>query len=121
MMRFVLAVLNLLGFPGIGTWLAGHKRTGIIQLLLHVIGMGLTLGGFCCVAPIFLPYFKSAEGFRDYLENGLPGGFGPVLLPLTISFIGVIIFLSNWLWSATTTKPANEGKTPPPLPREPRH
>jgi hypothetical protein len=114
MMRFVLAVLNLLGFPGLGTWLAGRKRTGITQITIHLIGTGLSLGGFCMITWVLLPTFKSRDAFLDYLQNGPPG---PVLLPLTITLIGIAIFLSNWLWSAATTKPVNDNKTPPPLPR----
>ena len=121
MMRFVLALLNLLGFPGIGTYLAGHKRSGIVQIILHLIGTGLTLGGFAVISPVFLPIFSSTDAFRDCVENGLPGGFEPIIVPLSIALCGAVIFLCNWLWSATTTKPANDGKVPPPLPTQSRH
>ncbi|MDR1192387.1 MAG: hypothetical protein LBK60_12120 [Verrucomicrobiales bacterium] len=102
MMRFVLAVLNLLGWPGLGSWLAGHKRAGLIQAILHLLATLLTVAGFCQTIHRLLPWLNpSAPLLRQF--EGIP--LRPLLIPLTVTCAGLIIFAANWLWSATTTKP----------------
>jgi len=118
MMRFVLALLNLLGFPGVGTYLAGHKRTGIIQIIIHIIGMGLSVGGFCFIIPSMMPAFKNPDTLSDYIINGgMVRDLPTIGIPLLIAALGAVIFLVNWFWSATTTKPLRQ--EPPPIPGHP--
>jgi hypothetical protein len=120
MTRLVLALLNLLGCPGLGTFLAGRRRAGLIQICLHFTGTALTIGGFCLALPVMWPVVNDTAALREFLQYGLPAGSGPVWPPLLVGLIGSAIFFANWLWSATTTQPAASGKTPPPLPSDRR-
>jgi len=119
-MRIVLALLNLLGFPGVGTLLAGHKRAGLAQLALGLSGFALTLMPFIYLAgKIHLPPSELLSDpsavARSLLEQSQQALSAPALLPpLSLSLLGILLFFVNWLWSATTTGKVRP--TPPPLP-----
>jgi TRAP-type C4-dicarboxylate transport system permease small subunit len=115
MMRLVLAILNLLGYPGVGTYLAGHQRAGVIQILLHTVGFILSVGGMVVIARQAWPHCDNLVTISDWLAGNLPA----LALPLGVASLGMIIFLVNWLWSATTTKPVGaNAKSQNPNPKE---
>ncbi len=114
MIRLILALLNLLGFPGIGTLLAGHKRTGLIQLALAFIGGALTLLPILPIIHIVSPYLSDSNQLTEKLESGELISLSTLVITLLLSLIGIFIFSGTWLWSSVTTAPRK--KTPPPLP-----
>ena len=114
MIRLVLALLNLLGFPGIGTLLAGHKKSGLIQLCLGVIGFALTVLPLYPILKVASPYLSDPVQLNAQLQNGTLITPARLLGLTLVSLGGMFLFFCNWLWSSTTTKPRT--KTPPPLP-----
>ena len=114
MIRLILALLNLLGFPGIGTLLAGHKKTGIIQLLLGMSGFVLTVLPFLPLLKILVPRFADSGNLLQEIQNGTLLPPEQILTMLGYSILGMLLFFCNWLWSSFTTKPRPQ--TPPPLP-----
>jgi hypothetical protein len=104
MKRALLALVNLLTVPGLGTWAAGRKKQAMIQGALSVFGSVVT--GW----PIwsFFRYLRkqglTVEEFQRRVQSGdVPVEWEPILTVLSISLLGILIFASNWLWSAFTT------------------
>ena len=119
MIRLILALLNLLGFPGIGTLLAGHKKTGVIQLLLGTLGFALTVLPFFPLLKILIPRFCDSGNLLQEMQNGTLLPPDQLLGMLGYAFLGMFLFFCNWLWSSFTTQPCP--KTPPPLPDFSKH
>ncbi|MEM6886044.1 MAG: hypothetical protein AAF571_13535, partial [Verrucomicrobiota bacterium] len=115
LMRFVFGLMNMLGVAGVGTYMAGRKRMGIIQIIL-------SLTSFCLTLFPMLYLFSLIEKFEgvNFLvwQIGLYQGEYELrteyLKPFGISVAAVLLFLINLLWSLTTTKPVKD--TPPPIP-----
>jgi len=112
-LRWVLALLNALGVVGVGTFLAGHRKTGITQMVISISSFSLT------IIPMFLFYRETSgagEGMLQWYlallrgERWESGG----LFWLALACFGVLLFGLNWLWGWTTTRP--NAKAPPPLP-----
>lgn len=113
-LRWVLALLNALGVVGVGTWLAGHRKTGIIQMVISVTAFSLT------IVPLFFFYRATAqegEGLLIWYLALLKGEAwnSDGLIWLGWSVLGMLLFAVNWLWGWTTTRP--DRKSPPPLPK----
>jgi hypothetical protein len=78
--------INLLGLPGLGSWIAGRK-VGLIQGAMAITGLIMTVA--CLV------FFVAA-----WIRTGsLPEGFPPHLL---LGVAGVFVFGLAWLWSLAT-------------------
>jgi hypothetical protein len=114
LLRLIFALLNMLGIVGVGTYLAGHKRVGCIQISISLIALALS------VLPLFyLAHLIQQDGFgfiQWYI--GLFTGSSRIeanyLPPFLVMLAGVVLFAVNLAWSFTTTKPVQA--TPPPLP-----
>jgi len=78
--------VNLLGLPGLGSWVAG-QRIGICQMILSLMGFGLTVFWFVSTLMLWL---RAGE---------IPLDGGSQLL---IGLAGVGIFTLAWLWSLET-------------------
>ncbi len=71
-LKHILAfLLNLIVWPGTGTWLLGNSRLGALQMLAYFIGATLILSG----------------GF------GITGGLATIL-----GFLGIGALLGGWAW-----------------------
>lgn len=112
-LRWILALLNALGVVGVGTFLAGHRKTGITQIIISASAFALT------VIPLFMFYRSTArdgEGILKWylallgMERWDDGG----LFWLGWACLGMVLFGLNWLWGWTTTRP--NAQAPPPLP-----
>ena len=79
-------VLNLLGLPGLGSALAG-KRTGLLQMLFALAGMGLSI--FWVI--LFIREWVQTQTFPS------DGG-----RDLMTGVVGVLLFAVGWFWSLVT-------------------
>ncbi len=77
---------NLLGLPGLGSFLAGQRFVGAAQMLLALTGFGLNL--FWCVA-------FAAQWITKQLP--LDGGH-----QFRWGLIGVGLFALSWFWGLAT-------------------
>lgn len=115
MKRLFLAVVNLLTIPGVGTWAAGRKQLGLIQSGVSILGMLLTFWPIWSLYRYLEIQQLSPEEFQRRVEMGdVPVEWQPILLVLSFSLLGILIYVLNWLWSAFTTAPT----TPPAIPRD---
>lgn len=82
-------VWNQLATPGLGTWLAGRRTVGLLQ-------MGLAFAGFFVVCAAFLAtvraVWESAGGDSDFAV-GLPASWKA----------GFVLFGIAWLWAAMSS------------------
>ncbi len=115
LVRMIFALLNLLGVAGVGTYLSGRKRIGVIQIILSLSFFSLTLLPMLYLISLI----KKMEGI-GYLtwqigvyqgEYQMRAEYFP---PFLIALGAMVLFFINMLWSLTTTKPRAD--TPPPLP-----
>lgn len=73
-----------LSMPGIGSWMAGRKYLGVLQLILAIIGQLYTLLGFFTMLAHIINY-----GTQDAFTT--PG--------ILTAFSGLGIFLLAWIWA----------------------
>jgi len=115
LLRVVFAVLNTLGVVGVGTYLAGHRKTGVVQLGISLIALATTLIPFM----VFLS--RANPNDQNFITWYLDLLSHKAEIPLEawkwflFSLAGVGLFLVNLFWSWCTTRPKDSG--PPPLPR----
>ena len=78
--------INLLGLPGLGSWIAGRK-VGLVQAALALSGM-----------------IVSAMGVISFVVGWIHTGHQPETLmsDLKLSFEGVALFLTGWVWALIT-------------------
>jgi hypothetical protein len=79
---------NVLVLPGLGTITAGLRTTGILQIFMSLVGMGITLGWF---AWFFMEYYRTRE-----LQEALQ-------VRLWLGFAGVGLFMLSWTWALATS------------------
>jgi TM2 domain-containing membrane protein YozV len=79
--------LNLLALPGLGSFLAGRRWTGVVQATLALAGLGLILWWA-------LGFLAAWVRTLTFPENG-----GPHLL---LCAIGALLSLTAWLWGLVT-------------------
>jgi hypothetical protein len=79
--------INLLGLPGLGSWIAG-RRVGLIQAALALLGMIVTATG--CIS--FVVAWIRAGQLPETLMSDL-----------RLSFEGVALFLTGWVWALITS------------------
>lgn len=115
LMRIIFSLLNMLGVAGVGTYLAGRKRIGVIQIILSLTFFSMTLGGMLFLMGMIKEiegvnylawqigvYQEKYEVRREYMK------------PFLLALVSIVFFGANLLWSLTTTKPVKS--TPPPMP-----
>jgi TRAP-type C4-dicarboxylate transport system permease small subunit len=118
MMRFVLALLNLFGFPGLGTYLAGYRRTGIIQACISLCCSLIAITSMAWVSPTVYAMYHDQEASQSRIADGDFSQLISLLAPVAIASVSLLVFACNWLWSSTTTKPLRH--EPPPIPGRPQ-
>jgi hypothetical protein len=82
-------VWNQLATPGLGTWLAGRRTLGALQ-------MALAFGGFFVVCAAFVVMVRAAweaAGGEQEMPVGLPWFWKP----------GLVLFGVAWLWAALSS------------------
>mgnify|MGYP000265344530 CR=1 FL=1 len=80
-------VVNLLVLPGLGTFLAGRRRLGILQAMLALTGFGLT-------GVWFATFGAAWWQTREFPLDGGPH--------FAWGITGVALFLAAWCWSLAT-------------------
>ena len=85
---YVLVGLNLLALPGLGTFLAGQRISGLLQVVLAVAGFLLSARWFSQ----FMTVVMNAEELPD-LEA----------IPFRLLAIGLAIAVAAWLWSLVSS------------------
>ena len=105
-------VLNLAATPGLGSFLAGRRWEGLLQMLMAVVGFVV----------LILWFWDLARQFWELLQSG-DTSVRPDLRQLAV---GGIFFGGAWLWSLWTSisilrhERRNPPGVPPPLiPRGP--
>lgn len=77
---------NLLVLPGVGTYLAGKKISGVVQIIIALIGITASIYGL----------YEVIHGFLKYKSN-------PIMVfheaGLWIMAAGCMIFFAGWIWS----------------------
>ena len=81
-------VTNLVGVPGVGTLLAGHRAAGAGQLALALAG------------GVPLTYYVLAFLGAVLRTLSVPPEGGP---PLGIGLLGLGLFAAGWLWSLVSS------------------
>jgi hypothetical protein len=79
---------NLLVLPGLGSWLAGRRFVGLLQVVLALTGFGLTCSWFVS----FIGACVQTQAF--------PLDGGP---QLRLGLIGLALFLAGWFWAIVTS------------------
>jgi hypothetical protein len=98
-------LLNLLGTPGLGSFLAGRKFQGLCQMLIAFAGFVLIVGWFVVRVLILRALL---------LDTPLPADNGSQL-----GLVGAGLFLFAWVWSLFTGLALRRSAFPEP-PRLPR-
>jgi hypothetical protein len=81
-------VMSNLVLPGVGTFVAGRRVEGVLQLVVSQIGFALSI----VWAALFV---------RDWIHQGsLPED---MTAGLWLGVAGVALFLLGWLWSAASS------------------
>ncbi|MEM1157938.1 MAG: hypothetical protein AAF649_06430 [Verrucomicrobiota bacterium] len=114
LMRIIFSLLNMLGIAGVGTYLAGRKHIGVIQIVLSLSFFSLTLGSMLFLFALI----KDTEGvsFFAWQIGVFQGEYDfhrDYWKPFSVALISITLFGINLLWSLTTTKPASS--SPPPI------
>ncbi len=83
-----LLLANLLVLPGLGTWLAGRKAAGALQMALALAGFALTL------------VWIVAWGTAWVRLGEMPDGLGP---QGSLGVLGIGLFAAAWIWSLASS------------------
>jgi TM2 domain-containing membrane protein YozV len=114
--RLLFAIVNAVGFPGVGTLLAGRTRTGWIQITLSFL---LMVSSAVPLMALFIELYSRGLYFERLVDIIMLRDtwiFSQRELGLlTIAVSAVLAYLANLLWSLTTTRPVHP-TAPPPLP-----
>lgn len=112
----VCLLFNLFALPGLGTWLAGKKTLGLVQLSISVFALTLT------AAPMLWLYWSLARQglFRDLaagkalwdVASNIHFRWGE-LAGLAVALCGAGLFLANWAWSGFTAKTPSSAAAAP--------
>jgi len=78
--------INLLGLPGLGSWIGG-RRVGLVQAALALAGLGLTFASGILIAATWA---RTGEMPVDPLFD------------LLLGCGGILMFLMGWLWALIT-------------------
>ena len=106
---WIVAGINLLAWPGIGTYVGGHKVSGAIQAAMALIGGVLSLALIVVLFRLAMkldltPFDSTHFDLESFMEaNGMLFGLGG-------GGLGLLAFA--WVWAAVSSfLIANESKT----------
>lgn len=77
LLSWVALVLNILVLPGLGSLVGLRFKSGIFQLILYIIGLGVVTGGFF-----------------GYIFNSMF---------IIVVIVGGLLVLLSWIWSLFTS------------------
>ena len=104
MSPWVAAGINLLAWPGIGTFVGGHKVSGAIQASMALIGGILSLS---LIVVLFKLTLK-LDSHRFDTEEFMAGNETYLIVGTT----GFCLLVFAWIWAAVSSfLIANESKT----------
>jgi hypothetical protein len=86
--KYMPVGLNLLVLPGLGTWVAGRRLSGTLQILMAVTGFGLAFAWFVQLITLY----GRMDDFPDFSA-----------LPYRWLIAGVVLFAGAWLWSLASS------------------
>ena len=81
-------MLNLLGLPGLGSWLDGRRIAGLAQMTLTLTGFGLT-------SFWFVSFVR-----RLWATHAVPWDGGP---HFRLGLLGLALFAGSWFWALGTS------------------
>lgn len=115
----IYALVNVVGLPGAGTLLAGHKVTGWCQVGLSLSLMAGTLIGL--IRLVQLLWAKASSSAGEYSLSSLSSGL-VLETPAEWSALGLsvgcaLLYFGNLAWSLATARP--RPVHPPSLPVQP--
>ncbi len=101
---WIVAGINLLAWPGIGTYVGGHKVSGAIQAAMALIGGVLSLALIVVLFRLAMKLDSTHFDLESFMEaNGMLFGLGG-------GGLGLLAFA--WVWAAVSSfLIANESKT----------
>lgn len=98
-------ILNQFATPGLGSFLGGHRVTGLGQMALAVAGFAMVCGWF--VLTLICLYRLLVQQVQTPL-------------PTRLGFAGLLTFGVAWVWALTTSlrilREAKKDATPPHIP-----
>ena len=104
MSPWVAAGINLLAWPGIGTFVGGHKVSGAIQASLARIGGILSLS----LIVVLFNFALKLDSHRFDTEEFMAGNETYLIVGTT----GFCLLVFAWIWAAVSSfLIANESKT----------
>ena len=101
---WIVAGINLLAWPGIGTYVGGHKVSGAIQAAMALIGGVLSLALIVVLFRFAMKLDSTHFDTESFMEaNGMLFGLGG-------GGLGLLAFA--WVWAAVSSfLIVNESKT----------
>ena len=104
MSPWVTAGINLLAWPGIGTFVGGHKVSGAIQASMALIGGILSLSLIVVLFNLALEFDSTRFDTEEFMA-----GNGTYLI---VGMTGFCLLVFAWIWAAVSSfLIANESKT----------
>ena len=104
MSPWVAAGINLLAWPGIGTFVGGHKVSGTIQASMALIGGILSLSLIVVLFNLALELDSTRFDTEEFMA-----GNGTYLI---VGMTGFCLLVFAWIWAAVSSfMIANESKT----------
>ena len=101
---WAVAGINLLAWPGIGTFVGGHKVSGAIQAAMALIGGILSLGLIVVLFNLALKLDSTRPNTEAFMA-----GNGTYLI---VGVTGFCLLAFAWIWAAVSSfLIANESKT----------
>ncbi|MDP6082207.1 MAG: hypothetical protein QF663_01975 [Verrucomicrobiota bacterium] len=90
-----MAGINLLAWPGIGTFVGGHKVSGAIQALMALIGGILSLG----LIVVLFNFALKIDSTRFDIEAFMAGNGTYLIVGVT----GFCLLAFAWVWAAISS------------------
>ncbi|MDX6767806.1 MAG: hypothetical protein SFU85_13575 [Candidatus Methylacidiphilales bacterium] len=118
--RTLYAVVNAAGLPGVGTLLSGRKRLGWVQIGLSLVFMALSALPLVAMAMEMAARGMTVKRLVDlflFQDTWIFSNRESTLFFFALA--GLLGYMTNLLWSLTTTRPKRQS-SPPPLPHPPR-
>lgn len=103
---WVCLMTNLFVMPGVGSWIAGQRVLGAVQITLSVAGMGMMV--------FWLVWFVT----RWIHDQQMPQSLGPFV---GLAIAGIVVFVFTWSWSLVASVSLVRNAEPAAAPGKPPH